>query len=122
MGSQKPEEITPIIISAIEALESPHLQSELLKSLITPPLRERRAFAPQKAFWPSSGTAEGDVWLFFIIPSQPSIALAYSEEGYALLGRRWGLVWAERPTYGAADSWYESLIDLIVESGCFAID
>ena len=118
MGSQKPEEIMSIIITAIEALGSPRIRSELLKGLITPPQRERWKYVP-KGFW-QSGFAEGDVWLFFIIPNQPTVAFAYSEEGYALLGWRWGLVSAEHAHYGAPDDWYGSLSDLVVESGYFA--
>ncbi len=112
------EEIMSTILSAIESLDFPHLRSELLKYLITPPLRERRVFVATKAFWSHSGTAEGDVWLFVMIPGQ-QIAFAYSNEGYALLGRRWGLVWAEQLHYGDPDVWYESLIDLVVDSGYF---
>jgi hypothetical protein len=119
MESKQPEQILSIVLSAIEALESPRLRSELLNGLITPPVRQRRVFIAQKAFWAYSGTAEGDLWLFFIMPNQPCVAFAYSEEGYALLGRRWGLVNPDSPGYGTSDSWYESLIDLLLDSGHF---
>src|SRR5215204_6249581 len=106
MEPKQPEQILSIVRSAIEALESPRLRSELLSGLINPPIRERGAFFVQTAF---CGTAEGDYWIFFIMPSQPGVVFAYSEEGYALLGRRWGLVGVGTPGYGVADNWYESL-------------
>jgi hypothetical protein len=122
MESKQPEQILSIVRSAIEALESPRLRSELRSGLITPPVRERRVFIAQKAFCGFSGTAEGDLWLFFIIPSRPSVALAYSEEGYALMGLHWGLVGVGSPGYGSSDGWYESLFDLLVDSGHYEAD
>lgn len=119
MESQDSVEIMTIIVAAIEQLESSRIRSELLKGLINPPRRERWKYLPQKGYW-DSGLAEGDVWVFLIIPTRPSIGFAYSQEGYALVGRRWGLVWVEHPHYGAPDEWYESLGDLIIDAGNFA--
>ena len=107
-----PEQFQTLLRAAIEELESPHLRSELLSGLITP-VRERWTF------WTGTETGQGDVWLFFIIPSRPSVGLAYSDDGYSELGRRWGLVFVHGGHYGDTDSWYESLSDLLVDSGYF---
>jgi hypothetical protein len=123
MESKQPEQILSAVRSAIEELDSPRLRSEILSGLITPPVRERREFFAPKAFWADNGTAEGDLWIFFIIPSRPSVALAYSDEGYALLGRPWGLVRVGSSVYGEADDcWYESLTDLLGDSGYFVTE
>ena len=104
------DQFQSLLRAAIDELESPRLRSELLSGLITP-VRERWTF------WTETG--QGDVWLFFIIPSRPSVALAYSDDGYNELGRRWGLVFVHGGHYGDADCWYDSLSDLIVDSGYF---
>jgi hypothetical protein len=111
MDSRKPEQILSVVNDAIANLESPHLRSQVQRGLITPVL-ERRTFQTE------SGDAQGDLWIFFIITDQ-NVALAYSDEGYGLLGMRWGLVFVQNDQYGASGGWYNSLRDLLVDSGYF---
>jgi hypothetical protein len=109
MKPKQPEEILSTLRSAIEGLESPGHRSKLLKGLM-PPVRERRTFST------TGGDAQGDLWLFFVIPSRKEVALAYSDEGYGLLGRRWGLVFAHSDLYGDFDAWYNSLEHLLIDN------
>src|SRR5262249_47752726 len=88
MEPTQPQQIVSVVSAAIEELESPHLRYALLSGLITP-IRE------QRAFWSRSGDAHGDLWVFFIIPRRKNVAIAYSDEGYGLLGDRWGLVFVD---------------------------
>jgi hypothetical protein len=108
----QPEQIVSVVRAAIEELESPHLRLALLSGLITP-VRE------QRAFWSRSGDAHGDLWVFFIIPRRKNVGIAYSEEGYGLLGDRWGLVFVDSVHYGDRDVWYPSLADLLAENGSY---
>src|SRR5688572_14603735 len=111
MDSRQPEQILSILRQAIEELESPRLRSEVQQGLITP-VRERRIFQT------GNGDAQGDLWLFFIVPGR-TVALAYSDEGYGSLGIRWGLVFLHSDQYGDSGGWYTSLRDLLVDSGYF---
>jgi hypothetical protein len=92
-------------------LESPSLRSAFQIGLITP-IRERRTFPTGR------GLDEGDLWLFYVVPGK-NVALAYSDEGYGVMGIRWGLVDLHGDEYGTSGGWYYSLRDLLVDSGYF---
>lgn len=111
MDSRQPEQILSVLHEAIKELESPRLRSEVRCGLITP-VHERRTFQT------GSGDAQGDLWLFFVVPNR-NVALAFSDEGYGLLGMRWGLVFVNSDQYGGSGGWYNSLRDLLVDSGYF---
>jgi hypothetical protein len=115
MNSQQ-DEIQALLNLRTEAIDNPKLRSKLFESLIDPPRLERRFFVRVGA--EPIGKDVGDVWLFLTLPNQ-RVGLAYSVEGYAVLGRKWGLIWLDQPHYGDPVSWYESLIDLIEDSGYF---
>ena len=114
MDKRKPEEILSIIKSAIDQLPWFGVRSMVTNCLTTPRV-ERRFFATD------GGEAEGDVWIFLIVPGQEDLALAYSDEGYGEMGICWGLVFAETDQFGSSGNWYLSLEGLLQESGYFAI-
>jgi hypothetical protein len=111
MDTRQPEILHSLLCKAIETLESPDLRSAVKQGLITP-IRERRIFQT------SNGDAQGDLWLFFMVPDR-KVALAYSDEGYGSLGMQWGLVFVDSDQYGDSGGWYNSLKDLLVDSGYF---
>ena len=114
MKTTDPQEVAVVVREAIDKLESRRLKNELQRGLLTP-IRERRIFQT------GSGDAEGDLWLFFIIPGR-RVALAYSDEGYGSLGMRWGLVFVDNDQYGDSGGWYNSLRDLLADSGYFILE
>src|SRR5919202_1577129 len=103
------EEVTSLVRAHIESLKSARIRCELLEGLISP-IRQRRTFQT------AHGDAEGDLWLFFIVPNR-DVGLAYSEDGYGALGLPWGLVHVLGSDYGGSGAWYSSLNDLVNESG-----
>lgn len=114
MDTRLPEQILSVLHEAIEKLESPRLRSQVQRGLTTPVL-ERRTYPTE------TGRAQGDLWIFFIVPDR-DVALAYSDEGYASYGMRWGLVGVNEDEYGTSGGWYDSLRDLLVDSGYFEAD
>jgi hypothetical protein len=115
MEPKKPEQILSKIRAAIEELESPRLRSRILQGLITP-ICERRTCPTDR------GEAQGDLWIFLIVPGHEDLALAYSEEGYGSIGICWGLVLVHDDQYGSSGNWYLSLYGLLVESGYFEVN
>lgn len=111
MDAREPEQILTVLREAIHELEPPRLQSAVHRGLITP-IRERRSYQT------GSDDAQGDLWLFLRVPGH-RVGLAYSEEGYGLMGMRWGLVFLNEDQYGGSGGWYNSLGDLLVDSGYF---
>jgi hypothetical protein len=111
MTERDPQDVAAVLHQAIEQLDSPKLRTEVQRGLLTP-IRERRVFLTE------NGDAEGDLWLFYKVPGR-RIALAYSDEGYGSLGMRWGLVVTDSDEYGDSGGWYNSLRDLLVDSGYF---
>jgi hypothetical protein len=108
------ERISSVLQVAISELTSSRLTSQLKRGLIAP-VRERRVFQTD------SGDAQGDIWIFFLIPGRDT-ALAYSEEGYGVSGMPWGLVFQRTDQYGSSGSWYRSLTELLEDSGYFDAD
>ena len=115
MNPQQPDQILATVTAAIRGLELPHLRSLLLTGLFTP-IRERRTY------YTDHGEAQGDVWRFFTIPRRNTVSLAYSDEGYGLSGRRWGLVFIGSDIYGDFDAWYDSLESLVGENSLYFED
>jgi hypothetical protein len=111
MSARDPQDVAVVLRRAIEELDSPEWRMELERGLLTP-IRERRVFATE------SGDAEGDLWLFYKVPGH-RVALAYSDEGYASLGMRWGLVFVDSDAFGDSGGWYGSLGGLLLDSGYF---
>lgn len=114
MDTRQPEQIASVLHKAIDKLESPRLRSQVQHGLITPE-RQRRMYSTE------AGTAQGDLWIFYVVPGR-NVALAYSDEGYASSGMRWGLVFVDSDEYGTSGGWYNSLRDLLVDSGYFEAD
>jgi hypothetical protein len=114
MDPREPAQILTVLHDAIDQLDSHRLRSEIQRRIITPVL-ERRFFQT------GTGDAQGDLWLFLILQDR-NVALAYSDEGYGSLGMRWGLVFLHGDQYGDSGGWYNSLRDLLVDSGYFEAD
>jgi hypothetical protein len=114
MEQKKSERILSMLHAEIEKLESAHLRDQVLKGLIAPAC-ERRTFQSDR------GDAKGDLWIFFIVPGR-DVALAYSDEGYAIVDARWGLVFVHDEQYGSSGNWVSSLEGLLKDSGYFEIE
>jgi hypothetical protein len=111
MITRDPQDVAAMLQRAIEELDSAKWRTELERGLLSP-IRERRVFQT------GNGDAEGDLWLFYMVPGR-KIALAYSDEAYGLLGMCWGLVFVNSDDFGCSGGWYNSLRDLLADSGYF---
>lgn len=103
--------ISQVIQVAAMAISPDSIRASFVKDLVAPRLILRLAGDLKASF---------KVRLWVIAEPKPGrVLIAYSETPYPDTSCRWALLKAEDTTVGSSGSWYDSLADLVGDSGFY---
>ena len=103
--------ISQVIKVAVMELSPDSIRASFVKDLVAPHIIVRFAGNLKASF-------KTRLWVF-AEPKPGRVLIAYSETPYPDTSCRWALLKAEDTTVGSSGSWYDSLADLVGDSGFY---